>query len=136
MESLFNKVAGLHHSNFIEERLQLRCFPVNIAKFLRAPILKNICKQLLLLIFSQENNHMQYCFDLPKPKLHKKLTCVKLVQSSKTFHGKIIYYFIWIYQGRSSCPEVFCIKGVLRNIAKLTGKQLCQSLFLNKVADL
>ena len=24
------------------------CFPVNIAKFLRAPILKNICERLLL----------------------------------------------------------------------------------------
>ena len=33
---------------------------------------------------------------------------------------------------RSSCPEVFCKKGILRNFAKFTGKQLCQSLFLNK----
>ena len=40
LESLFNKVAGL--------RLQYRCFPVTFAKFLRAPILKNICKQLPL----------------------------------------------------------------------------------------
>ena len=35
---------------------------------------------------------------------------------------------------RSSCPEVFCKKGVLRNFAKFTGKHQCQSLFLNKVA--
>ena len=27
-------------------------------------------------------------------------------------------------------------KGILRNFAKFTGKQLCQSLFFNKVADL
>ena len=26
--------------------------------------------------------------------------------------------------------EVFCEKGVLRNFAKFSGKQLCQSLFL------
>ena len=32
----------------------------------------------------------------------------------------------------SSRPEVFCKIGVLRNFAKLTGKYLCQSLFLNK----
>ena len=38
--------------------------------------------------------------------------------------------------------EVFCTKrctvrkGVLRNFTKLTGKDLCQSLYLNKVADL
>ena len=37
---------------------------------------------------------------------------------------------------RSSRPEVFCKKGVLRNFTKLTGKDLCQSLFLNKVSDL
>ena len=35
---------------------------------------------------------------------------------------------------RSSRPEVFCEKGVLRNLAKLTGKHLCQSLFFNKAA--
>ena len=37
---------------------------------------------------------------------------------------------------RSSRPEVFFTKGVLKDFAKLTGKCLCQSLFFNKVADL
>ena len=35
---------------------------------------------------------------------------------------------------RSSCPDVFCKEEVLENFAKLKGKHLCQSLFLNKVA--
>ena len=35
---------------------------------------------------------------------------------------------------RSSCPEVLCKKGVIRNFATFTGKHLCQSLFFNKVA--
>ena len=30
---------------------------------------------------------------------------------------------------------MFCKKGVLRNLAKFTGKHLCQSLFFNKVGD-
>ena len=82
-------------------------------------------------------NHMQRCFDMPEPKFHKKLTCVMLDHSPQTtFHRKIIYNFFWIYLGRSSRPEVFCKKGVLRNIAKLTGKHLCQSLFFNKVSGL
>ena len=34
--------------NFIKKRLQHRCFPVNIAKLFRTPILKNICGRLLL----------------------------------------------------------------------------------------
>ena len=37
---------------------------------------------------------------------------------------------------RSSCPEVFYKKGVLRNFKKFAGKHLCQRLFFNKVADL
>ena len=35
LESLFNKIAGLKDCNFIKKRIQHRCFPVNIAKFLR-----------------------------------------------------------------------------------------------------
>ena len=37
---------------------------------------------------------------------------------------------------RSSRPDVFCKKGVLRNFVKFTGKRLRQSIFLNKVAGL
>ena len=38
--------AGLQSCNFIKKRLQHRCFPVNIAQFLRASLLKNICETL------------------------------------------------------------------------------------------
>ena len=37
---------------------------------------------------------------------------------------------------RSSRPEVFCKKDVLRNFAKSTVKHLCQILFFDKVAGL
>ena len=47
--SLFlNKVAGLKAYNFIEKRLQHRCFPDNIAKFLRTPFFKEHPWWLLL----------------------------------------------------------------------------------------
>ena len=49
LESLFNKVAELKACKFIKKKLQRRCFPVNIAKFLRAPILKNTWEWLFLL---------------------------------------------------------------------------------------
>ena len=52
LESLFNKAAGLKACNFIKKRLQHRCFPVNIAKFLRTFILKNICERLLLKLYN------------------------------------------------------------------------------------
>ena len=40
-------------------------------------------------------------------------------------------YFVEHLRCRSSRPEVFCEKGILRNFAKLTGKQQCQTLFFN-----
>ena len=48
----FNKNAGLQGCNFIKKRLQHWRFLANIAKFLRALILKHICGQLLLRVFS------------------------------------------------------------------------------------
>ena len=36
----------------------------------------------------------------------------------------------------SSLPEVFCKKGVLKNVAKLIGKHLYQSLVFNIIAAL
>ena len=47
LESYFKKVADLKTCNFIKKRPQCRCFPVNIVKFLRLPILKNIFERLL-----------------------------------------------------------------------------------------
>ena len=44
----FNKVAGLRPATLLKKRLWHRCFPVNFAKLLRTPILKNICERLLL----------------------------------------------------------------------------------------
>ena len=38
----------------------------------------------------------------------------------------------WQISSRSSRPEVFCKKSVLRNFAKFTGKYLSQCLFFNK----
>ena len=70
-------------------------------------------------------------------KISQETYCVMLIHSPQTtFHRKIICNFVWIYLRRSSRPEVFCKKDVLRNILKLTGKQLCQGLFFNKVAGL
>ena len=36
--------------NLIKKRLQHKCVPVNIAKFIRTPIVKNICKRLLVCV--------------------------------------------------------------------------------------
>ena len=63
------------------------------------------------------------------------------VYEKKLFHTSSFMYFAFIFSecitntSRSSRPEVFCKKGVLRNVVKFTGKHLCQSLFFNKNRD-
>ena len=60
----------------------------------------------------------------------------------RNFHLSFLYLDgLYIFQEpnqhhpfRSSRPDMFCKKGILRNFAKSTGKHLCQSLYFNKVA--
>ena len=69
------------------------------------------------------------------PMEHSKESCC--VQNSKedfTVLYKVKDWNILKMTARSSCPDVFCEKGVLRNFAKFTGKRLHQSLFFKKVA--
>ena len=50
-KKLFLKILLYSQQNTcVEKRLQHRCFPVHISKFLRALISKTICKRLLLII--------------------------------------------------------------------------------------
>ena len=46
------------------------------------------------------------------------------------------YFEPFLINFRSSRPEVFGKKVVFKNVAKFTGKHLCLSLFVNKVASL
>ena len=52
-----------------------------------------------------------------------------LIQPHFILHYKTINT---ISSFRSSCPKVFCEKGILRKFPKFPGKHLCQSLFLVK----
>ena len=45
---VLNKVSGLRSATLLKKRLWHRCFPVNFAKFLRAPFLQNTFKRRLL----------------------------------------------------------------------------------------
>ena len=78
--SLFNKVVGLEACNFIEKRLQLRCFPLNIAKFLKTPIMKNICERLLFWVLERTSCHLS------------------LSVPTKTQKNESLRYFQWVYK--------------------------------------
>ena len=48
LEPLFNKVGDTQACDVIKQRPQQKCFIVNIWKFLRTSVLRNICEWLLL----------------------------------------------------------------------------------------
>ena len=48
-ESFYNKVAGIRPGTLLRKRLWHRCFPVNLAKFLRPSFLTEHLRWLLLL---------------------------------------------------------------------------------------
>ena len=64
-----------------------------------------------IVIFSQENNHIQCCLDLPEPTLHKKITCEMLVHSLQTtLHRKVILNFVGIYLGQHCIRKCPCLR--------------------------
>ena len=106
----FNKVAGLRPTTLLRKRFWHRCFPVNFAKFLRAPFLQNSPGQMLLIwvrwvhSFSV-NITLLWDFDI------------------ETVAEKIF---------RSSHSQMFFKKGVLKNFTKFSGRHLWWSVFLIK----
>ena len=62
----FNEVTTVRSATLLKKRLWHRRFPVISEKFLRTPILKNICKQLLLpflyALIASENFGVFWCF--------------------------------------------------------------------------
>ena len=68
----------------------------------------------------------------------KRKSRIKLNSFYTSFKKAMFWLLFWCldktvsHHYRSSCPEVFCKKGVLRNLAKLTGKHLYRDSFLIK----
>ena len=65
------------------------------------------------------------------------LTASTIINYHIKWYVKCEMWNIWACsKHKSSRPEVFCKKGVVRNFTKFTAKHLYQSLFFNKVAGL
>ena len=77
-ESVFNKVADLKACNLIEKRLQYRCFPVNIEKFLRAASLKNTSGSFIVSI----------CYF--KFQINKRILLIEIIKFSSSRNKFII----------------------------------------------
>ena len=108
LEPLFNKVAGLQAL----KRLQHRCFTLNIAKFLRTLILKNICKRLLLKIRDTVSFHVISNNKRIKTKARFESSYLKLL-----LKGLIKNWFI--KEGRKKT----CLVNLLNNIVWVPSDQ-------------
>ena len=109
--SLFNKVAGLQ-DNYIKKRIQHRCFPVNIAKFLGIPILKNICVRLLLVFCKIALLDQKFCHIL---------TGTKRLRSNLMHFLKKSLRFLRRKQKHRA--QVFYKKGYSENIIKIQSEK-------------
>ena len=68
-------------------------------------------------------NAKNYCF------------CNMLVEKLQKSCFRFCFFSCFFFMNfRSTCPEMFCKKGVFRHFANFTGKHLCQNLYFNKVA--
>ena len=69
LESLFlKKLQASGPVTLLKKRLQHECFPVKFAKFLRTPILKNICKQLPSKLLNPFHVTVLFLYPLKIPK--------------------------------------------------------------------
>ena len=79
-KSLFNKVACLKACNFTKKRLQHRCFPMNIANFLRSHSLKNSCERLLL------NHYWKWTIVMVLPSTNGTLFFLQKIHNTNQLH--------------------------------------------------
>ena len=92
LEFLFNKAAGLKACNSFIKRLQLRCFPVKFAKFLKIPFFTEKFQWLLLMFNS--------CFQRSSEQ-----KSVRLSPKNARFSWKKIFA---VEKIQKQSPYVFC----------------------------
>ena len=91
-------------------------------------IVKNVIISSIYIALPQETAHLViFTEEILNAKLHflrsadtlcTQLKIVKCIQE-KLFYVNLFFIF------KSSCPEVICKTGILKNLAKFTGKHLC-----------
>ena len=86
LQSVFIKAC-----NFVTKILQHRCFRVKFAKFLRIPILKNICERLLLYLHYNSHHHFHFHhFHYHQKQPFADVIQNRFSQKNRKFHGKTL----------------------------------------------
>ena len=126
----FNENAGLRSCSFIKKRLQHRCFPLNIATFLKTPVLKNICERLFECFPTWIDNitsNIWSAEDISKRKESSKSCKTQLDEKNLPFHDALDH-FVFLYL-TNECQAAFALNS--KNSANFSAKhQRCRFLGL------
>ena len=137
-----NELSLYLSSHFIAMYRNILCRYCRLWSFFESPQLKNrffevkrLCQRI-----KHRIKHFVVCISLWQfQNRYKEMDVIKSLfnrYNACHLHRVTHDYGEWqkLSMVRSSRPDVFCEKGVLRNFAKFPGKHLCQSVFFNKVA--
>ena len=125
--------------------LSLACAHIDLLPWQYPPDYCMYCKRIMKLIDNLATGTLPFTIDrlrnatgnlcslIENPTLLNYRATVSSLRISSLIQG--CWKFGYRDMARSSRPEVFCKKGILRNFAKFTGKHLCQSLFLIKLQE-
>ena len=72
MSLFFNKVASRRSATLLKKKLWHRCFPVDFAKFLRTPFVRNTSERLLLWTTAFETSNTKYLGLIKRSKVQEK----------------------------------------------------------------
>ena len=119
------------------------CSPVNLLHIFRTPFYNKtygglVPKETVLLIYTDNILSAYIMVALYYGDLYWEfsvLSQIVLYVVVKHSHIFLFDYFYLFYDSKTVVRRCSVIKGVLRNFAKFTGKQLCHRLFCNKVAS-
>ena len=135
---------GFQSATLLKKRLRHRCFSVNFANFLRTSFDRTPSDDascVYLRILRSCSDHLfhrvtqgNFLFQVQVAGFQPPDTGKKYFTSAfQAFYTRTRSSYS---KARSSHKRCHIRKGVLRNFVKFTGKHLCRSLFLNKVAGL
>ena len=98
-------------------------------------------KWFISLIICMSNNNLKQFLDMNElfdgAMFMSALKCnaFSLPGILECLNWKCCDFFTFLLMFKSSHTRVFCKKGAFENFKKFSGKHLCRSLFLNKVAS-
>ena len=140
LKSLFNKVAGFKASNFVNKRLQHRCFPVNITKFLRTSfltehlgwlILKLIMNEIVSHSIFQNTGFLWRLFSFIRTASIRTAFTIEVIRHLKSYWFPARFFVVWlVHRKQIRTPYNILVQYLFYSIEAAIRVVLCKKVFL------